>query len=108
MTASAEPLLALSTAPDEAYARNLARALVERRLAGCVNWTPVRSAYRWEGEVREEGEVLLLIKTDRARLDGLRRTLDELHPYELPELIAVPIGEGSEEYLGWLREAVSG
>lgn len=108
MTVSAEPLLALSTAPDEACARDLARALVERRLAGCVNWTPVRSAYRWEGEVREEGEVLLLIKTDRTRLDELRRELGERHPYELPELIAVPIGEGSEAYLRWLREAVSG
>ena len=107
MTVSAEPLLALSTAPDEACARDLARALVERRLAGCVNWTPVRSAYRWEGEVREEGEVLLLIKTDRARLDELRRELGERHPYELPELIAVPIGDGSEAYLQWLREAVS-
>ena len=108
MTAPAEPLLALSTAPDEACARDLARALVERRLAGCVNWTPVRSAYRWEGAVQEEGEALLLIKTDRARLDELRRTLDELHPYELPELIAVPIGGGSEAYLQWLGEAVSG
>ncbi len=107
MTVSAEPLLALSTAPDEACARDLARMLVERRLAGCVNWTPVRSAYRWEGEVREEGEVLLLIKTDRARLDELRRELGERHPYELPELIAVPIGDGSEAYLRWLREAVS-
>ena len=108
MTASAEPLLALSTAPDETCARDLARALVERRIAGCVNWMPVRSAYRWEGAVQEEGEVLLLIKTDRARLNELRRTLDELHPYELPELIAVPIGEGSAAYLRWLREAVSG
>lgn len=108
MTAPAEPLLALSTAPDETCARDLARALVERRLAGCVNWMPVRSAYRWEGEVREEGEVLLLIKTDRARLDALRRELDERHPYELPELIAVPIGDGSEAYLQWLREAASG
>ena len=108
MTAPAEPLLAFSTAPDEACARDLARALVERRLAGCVNWTPVRSAYRWEGAVQEEGEALLLIKTDRARLDELRRTLDELHPYDLPELIAVPIGGGSEAYLQWLGEAVSG
>ena len=107
MTVPAEPLLAISTAPDEACARDLARALVERRLAGCVNWTPVRSAYRWEGAVQEEGEVLLLIKTDRARLDELRRELAERHPYELPELIAVPIGEGSEEYLRWLREATA-
>lgn len=108
MTAPAEPLLALSTAPDEACARDLARALVERRIAGCVNWTPVRSAYRWEGAVQEEGEALLLIKTDRAQLDELRRVLDELHPYELPELIAVPIGDGSAAYLRWLREAASG
>lgn len=108
MAAPAEPLLAFSTAPDEACARDLARALVERRLAGCVNWTPVRSAYRWEGAVQEEGEALLLIKTDRARLDELRRTLDELHPYDLPELIAVPIGGGSAAYLQWLGEAVSG
>ena len=108
MTAAAEPMLAFSTAPDEACARDLARALVERRIAGCVNWMPVRSAYRWEGAVQEEGEALLLIKTDRAQLDELRRVLDELHPYELPELIAVPIGEGSPAYLRWLREAASG
>ena len=101
-------MLAFSTAPDEACARDLARALVERRIAGCVNWTPVRSAYRWEGAVQEEGEALLLIKTDRAQLDELRRVLDELHPYELPELIAVPIGDGSAAYLRWLREAASG
>ena len=101
-------MLAFSTAPDEACARDLARALVERRIAGCVNWMPVRSAYRWEGAVQEEGEALLLIKTDRAQLDELRRVLDELHPYELPELIAVPIGEGSPAYLRWLREAASG
>ena len=101
-------MLAFSTAPDETCARDLARALVERRLAGCVNWTPVRSAYRWEGAVQEEGEALLLIKTDRAQLDELRRVLDELHPYELPELIAVPIGDGSAAYLRWLREAASG
>ena len=108
MTAPTELMLAFSTAPDEACARDLARALVERRLAGCVNWTPVRSAYRWEGAVQEEGEALLLIKTDRARLDELRRVLDELHPYELPELIAVPIAEGSPAYLRWLHEAASG
>jgi periplasmic divalent cation tolerance protein len=93
------------TAPDPEVGRRLARALVEERLAACVNLLPgVRSTYRWAGAVQEDDEVLLVIKTREDRLAALSRRVHELHPYELPELIAVGILGGSERYLAWLRE----
>ena len=93
----------LITAPDEQTALALARALVEARLAACVNLVPgVRSVYRWQGVVQDDGEILMIAKTRRARLVELQRRVHELHPYDVPEVIALPVGGGSEAYLGWI------
>jgi len=98
----------LVTAPDAAIGARLARTLVEERLAACVNLVPgVRSVYRWEGAVHEDDEVLLVIKTREDRVAALSQRVQELHPYELPELLAVGVGGGSERYLAWLREAAT-
>lgn len=96
-------LLCLSTCPDAETAARIARALVEERLAACVNRLPgVASTYRWQGEIHEDAEVLLVIKTTRERFDALRDRLAELHPYEVPELVAFEIADGLPAYLEWL------
>ncbi len=97
-------LVLLSTCPDADTAERIARALVEERLAACVNRIPgLTSVYRWRGEIHEDAEVLLLIKTTRERFEALRARLLELHPYEVPELVALDIATGHDPYLGWLR-----
>ena len=96
-------LLCLSTCPDDASAERIARLLVEERLAACVNRVAgVASTYRWQGAIHDETEVLLLIKTTRERFDALRKRLLELHPYELPELVALDIADGYAPYLDWV------
>ena len=98
-------MLCLSTCPDTETAAKIARLLVEERLAACVNRLPgVLSTYRWQGEIREDAEVLLLIKTTATRLAALERRLLELHPYQVPELIAVPVAQGHAAYLDWVRQ----
>lgn len=98
-------LVCLCTCPDEASAAAIAGALVRERLAACVNRLPaVRSTYRWQGRVEEAEEVLLLIKTTKDRLDDLIGRVQALHPYELPELIAVEAQGGLTPYLTWVDE----
>lgn len=95
--------VALSTAPDGETAARIARALVEERLAACVNLVPaVRSIYRWQGRVEDDAEVLLVIKTRAERVDALGERLRALHPYELPELVALPVTAGLAPYLDWV------
>jgi len=95
----------LSTVPDEATAGHLASTLVEEGLAACVSRLPgLRSTYRWQGRMCDEAEVLLIIKTSAARLATLCARLETLHPYEVPEVIALPIVAGSERYLAWLGQ----
>lgn len=95
--------LALTTVPDEQTGRRLARAFVEERLAACVNvGRALTSFYWWEGKLVEGGECLLIIKTRAALLDRLEARLKELHPYQVPEFIVLPIVAGSRDYLGWL------
>lgn len=85
----------------------LAQALVGERLAACVNRLgPVRSVYRWQGQVEQSEEQLLIIKTKRELFGALRKRVQELHSYSVPEIIALPILEGSESYLQWLGEQV--
>ncbi|HRP35387.1 MAG TPA: divalent-cation tolerance protein CutA [Gammaproteobacteria bacterium] len=104
-----ECLVVLCTCPDGAPAASLAESLVDERLAACVNRLPgVASCFRWEGRVQHETETLLLIKTTRARLAALTTRIRELHPYELPEVIAVPVMGGLEQYLDWVRAGVTG
>lgn len=96
-------LLCLSTCPDMASAERLAATLVEERLAACVNLLPqLRAVYRWEGRVTRADEVLLLAKTTGERFDALRTRILALHPYELPEVIAVEIAAGLPAYLDWI------
>lgn len=85
----------------------IARALVERRLAACVQMTPIESWYRWEGAVQHEPELMLTIKTVRARFDALCAAVTALHDYELPEIVAVPITDALPAYADWVREAVA-
>jgi len=99
-----DALVALSTVASLEDAERIARALVERRLAACVNVVPgLTSIYAWKGAVETERELLLVIKTRRQRFEELRAALVELHPYEVPELIALPVEAGHAPYLEWLQ-----
>jgi periplasmic divalent cation tolerance protein len=94
----------LVTAPDAEAAARLARTLVEERLVACANLVPgVRSIYRWQGAVQEEGEVLLVLKTRAESCAALAARVRDLHPYQLPELLELPATGGSEAYLSWVR-----
>ncbi|GAB2180008.1 divalent-cation tolerance protein CutA [Denitratisoma sp. agr-D3] len=96
-------LLVLTNLPDADAARMLASRLVEGRLAACVNLlAPCTSVYRWQGQIEAATEVPLLIKTTAARYPALEAAIRENHPYELPEIIAVPIATGLPAYLGWV------
>lgn len=101
-------LVVLSTFPDADTAVRVARTLVEQQLAACVNVVPtVRSIYRWEGKVCDEGETLAVIKTTAERYAALAAKIAELHPYQVPEVIALPLAGGHPPYLAWLAEQVA-
>ncbi len=96
-------LLVLTNLPDRGAAVALARTLIERRLAACVNvLSECTSLYRWQDKVEEAVEVPVLIKTSEAAYPDLERSIRELHPYELPEIVAVPLAQGLPDYLGWV------
>jgi len=102
-------ILVFCTCPDEAAAERIAAALVQEQLAACVNRVPgIASTYRWQGKVCHDSEQLLLIKTTRERFEALRTRILKLHPYELPEVIAVDIALGSAPYLDWIASEISG
>ena len=93
------------TAGSPAEGDRLARALVEERLAACVNRVvPVQSVYRWEGKLEQSEEQLLIIKTQKSLFPALEKRVRELHSYTVPEIVALPIIEGSQDYLRWLAE----
>jgi len=103
-----ERVVALSTVATAEDAERIARTLVERRLAACVNVVPgLVSLYRWEGQVQRDEEQLLVIKTRSDRLEALRAALVSLHPYELPEMVALPVVGGHAPYLEWLDDGVA-
>jgi len=94
------------TASDEEEASKIARALVEERLAGCVDIIKdIRSIYSWQGKIEDEKEVFMVVKTQKTLFDSLIKRVKELHSYTVPEIIALPIIQGSEDYLKWLKEA---
>lgn len=100
-----DTLVVLVTAPSAETAAGIARALVEERLAACGNVVPgLRSIYRWEGTVHDEAEALLVLKTTRGRFAALRDRVLALHPYQVPEVLALPVEEGSQKYLAWVGE----
>jgi periplasmic divalent cation tolerance protein len=100
-------MVILTTCPDEAAASRIARDLVEAGLAACVSRLgPVHSTYRWQHAIEDEPEVLLVIKTVSTRYPELEMRLKSIHPYQVPEIIALPVTASSAEYLSWLRGAV--
>jgi periplasmic divalent cation tolerance protein len=101
-------LVVYCSCPDEASAARLADALVGERLAACVTRLPgATSVYWWEGSVHQDPEVVLIIKTTAGRLANLTARIEALHPYEVPEVIAVPAAGGSERYLSWVGQTVA-
>jgi periplasmic divalent cation tolerance protein len=100
-----DKIVVLTTTDSEESAKALARHLVDRRVAACVNILPkATSVYRWKGAVEEASEFLLVIKSRRDRFPQLRDELASIHSYEVPEVIALPIVDGSDAYLGWLDQ----
>jgi len=108
MMREAEVVVVFVTGPDEAALEALAARVVEEGLAACVNLIPrVRSVYRWDGEVHHEDEALAVLKTTRPAIAALRDRVHELHPYDLPEFLVLPVETGSEAYLGWVADGVT-
>lgn len=96
------------TVPNIDVGRELARALLEARLAACVNIVPqVESLYWWEGKIQQDGEAMLVVKSQAGALDRLIETVRKNHPYDVPEVIAMPIDKGNPAYLSWLSESMS-
>ncbi|MDH4028409.1 MAG: divalent-cation tolerance protein CutA [Nitrospirota bacterium] len=94
------------TAPNEDEAAAIARVLVETRLAACVNIIRnVRSVYAWQGKIEDDAEVIMIAKTRKGLFDALAKKVRELHTYKVPEIIALPVVAGSEDYLKWIRES---
>jgi periplasmic divalent cation tolerance protein len=103
-----DAMVVLCTCANHQDALQIGGALVEERLAACVNILPgMQSIYRWKGEVEQADEVLLLIKSTSQRFGALCDRVKELHPYETPEIVALPVADGLGNYLGWIREEVS-
>ena len=100
-------IVILSTTDTPELARQIAAAIVEAGEAACVNIIPaIRSIYRWEGKVQDEGECLLLIKSTSEKLEAIRSRIRQLHTYKVPEVIAIKIAAGDSDYLAWLRSSV--
>ena len=100
-----DPIVVFVTCGSEEEGLKIANALVEGRLAACVNLiSPIRSIYRWEGKIWDEKEWLLIIKTEKHRFEELEKRVKFLHSYSVPEIISLPVEEGSSAYLNWIRE----
>ncbi|GMR03446.1 MAG: divalent-cation tolerance protein CutA [Thermodesulfovibrionia bacterium] len=103
---SAEEIVILITAPKEEEAARIAKALVEKRLAACVNVIKdIRSIYRWQGKIEDDTEVLLIVKTKKRLFEALAAEVKGIHSYTVPEIIALPIVQGQKDYLKWLSES---
>ncbi len=102
-----DKILVLTTASSREEARKIGRTLVERLLAACVSIVPrMDSIYRWEGEIEEAEEFLLIVKTTRGAFERVQKAINEVHSYDVPECISVAIDEGSTEYLSWIGQSV--
>jgi periplasmic divalent cation tolerance protein len=103
-----DALVVYITAPNENEAATIAKALVESKLAACVNVVKgIRSIYSWQGKIEDEQEVLMIAKTRRELFDILKAKVMAMHSYSVPEIIAMPIFAGSEEYLKWINDVTS-
>ena len=96
----------LVTVASHSEATAIATILIEEKLAACINVFPVQSIYQWEGNIQQESEFQLIIKTNLAKFTELSSRIQEIHSYEVPEIIALPIVSGSESYLGWLNSVL--
>ena len=106
--AHTDAVVVLTTITNEDEGVSLIRELLERRLIACGTvFSGVRSIYRWEGKIADETEAVLLLKTRSGCVEGLRRAFSELHPYKVPELLAIPVTGGLERYLGWINSETS-
>ncbi len=103
-------IVVLVTCPSRAAARRIARTLVEQRLAACVNIVsaPVHSIYRWQGKIEQARELLLIIKTVRSRWKAVLQEVRSLHSYQVPEILALPVGDGLPAYLRWVQQSCRG
>lgn len=100
-----EAIVIYITAPNEEEGTKIARVLVEERLAGCVNIVkPIRSIYRWHENIEDDTEVLMIVKSQKRLFESIENRVRELHSYTIPEIIAVPVVEGSKGYLKWLED----
>ncbi len=104
---TSDALIVLITATSAEEAQTIARTLIEEKLAACVSRFPVQSTYTWEGNIEEDEEWQLIIKTQRRQFDRLQGRVQDLHSYEVPEIIALPIETGSTAYLNWISSTVS-
>ena len=103
------PIIILITTPDAAEARRIADTLVSERLAACVNTLAgVSSRYRWQGKLEEANEVLLIVKSRKPLLDAIIKRVKAMHSYDVPEIIALPVVGGNEDYLKWLESETGG
>ena len=106
---ASEPIVVLLTAADGAEATRIAELLVNKKLAACVQILPeIESVYRWDGEVQRDREILILAKTTAAQFDDLEKAVREIHSYDTPEIVAVPMSHVSEPYRAWLLDNVGG
>jgi periplasmic divalent cation tolerance protein len=103
-----EHVVILVTASSEVQARRMARKLLTDKLAACVNFIPVDSMFAWKGEIQEEEEVLMIIKSRSEVFDDLMNAIKSIHTYDTPEIIGMPIVLGSDDYLRWINHEVSG
>jgi periplasmic divalent cation tolerance protein len=104
-----EYVIVLTTLPADGDSAAIARTLVEERLAACVNLLPpMESIFRWEGQVEQDSERQVIVKTSRERVAALWERIRELHPYEVPEFVVLPIVDGSDAYLRWLGQSTLG
>lgn len=102
---SVEAVIIFTTTPTKADAKRIAKKLVAKRLAACTSILPaVESVFRWEEKITTESESLVMVKTRRSLFEAVAGEIDKLHPYEVPEIIAVTVSEGSSKYLKWIRE----
>ena len=109
MESSPSAVVVLVTAPSADAAADIARGLVEEGLCACGNVVPgIRSIYRWAGEIQDEAEALLVLKTERRHVEALKARLPALHPYQVPELLVLPVEDGLRTYLDWVAASVRG